>query len=216
MNNTFVTLIPVAIGVGVSPAPIIELILVLFSKRRVVNSIAFIVTLLLMTALVLVLGALGGQASGGRSPGPSPLVGWLFLVLGALLLAIGIKNWRNRADTSEPAMFATITGLGPAAVAFLAFGAVAVNPKNTVLLLTAGQSIGAASSPWLYGVGFVLLATLPYTLSVGYALLGGEAATARLDRMRAWLVARNRLIMGIICGLLGLVLVLKGVAAVAA
>ena len=84
-----------------------------------------------------------------------------------------------------------------------------------MLLLTAGQSIGQASSPWLYGLGFVLIATLPYTLSVGYALLGGAAANERLDRMRAWLVAHNRLIMGIICALLGLVLVLKGIAAIA-
>ena len=214
MDNVFVTLIPVAIGVAISPAPIIELILVLFSKRRVVNGIAFIVTLLLMTVVVLALGALGGRAADGESSGPSPLMGWVFLALGALLLVMGVKNWRNRKDTSEPAMFAKVTGLGPAAVAFLAFGAVAVNPKNTVLLLTAGQSIGAASSPWLVGLGFVLLATLPYTLSVGYALLGGEAANERLDRMRAWLVAHNRLIMGIICLLLGLVLVLKGIAAV--
>ena len=110
----------------------------LFSKRRVVNGIAFIVTLLLMTVLVLALGALGGRAADGESSGPSPLMGWIFLALGALLLFMGIKNWRNRKDTSEPAMFAKVTGLGPAAVAFLAFGAVAVNPKNTVLLLTAG------------------------------------------------------------------------------
>lgn len=36
----------------------------------------------------------------------------------------------------------------------------------------------------------------------------------RLDSMPAWLVAHNRLIMGIICVLLGLVLVAKGVSAI--
>ena len=115
--------------------------------------------------------------------GPRRSMGWVFLALGALLLVMGIKNWRNRKDTSEPAMFAKVTGLGPAAVAFLAFGAVAVNPKNTVLLLTAGQSIGAASSPWLVGLGFVLVATLPYTLSVGLrpARRGSGQRAARPD-----------------------------------
>ena len=34
--------------------------------------------------------------------------------------------------------------MGPAAAGFLAFGAVFVNPKNLVLLLAAGQSIGAS------------------------------------------------------------------------
>jgi len=214
MDNTFLTLVPTAIGVALSPAPIIELILVLFSRRRTVNSVTFIVTLWIMTALALALGAVGGRAADGDSGQPSAAVGWVFAVLGVVLLLLGITNWRNRADTSEPAIFATVSGMGPGAVAFLAFGAVAVNPKNLVLLLAAGQSIGAASSPWLVGLGFVVVATLPYWLAVGYALLGGQAANDRLDRMRAWLVARNRMIMGIICTLLGLVLVAKGAAAV--
>ena len=44
-------------------------------------------------------------------------------------------------------------------------------------------------------------------------LAGGEAASARLDRARAALVARNRLIIGVLCGLLGAVLVVKGLTA---
>lgn len=214
MDNVFVTLIPTAIGVAVSPAPIIELILVLFSRRRVTNSLAFIITLLVMTALMLSIGGLGGQAADGGTSTPSALVGWILAALGALLLVLGVKNWRNRADTSEPAIFAKVSELGPGAVAFLAVGAVALNPKNTVLLLAAGQSIGASDNPLLIGLGFTLVATLPYTAAVGYALLGGKTASERLDRMRAWLIRRNRLIMGIVCGLLGLVLVLKGLGAV--
>lgn len=214
MNNAFATLIPLAIGLAISPAPVIELILVLFSRRRVVNAVAFIATLLAMTVLVLTIGALGGRAADEGGSGPSVTMGWVFAALGLLLLVLGVKNWRNRADTSEPAVFATVSGMGPAAVAFLAFGAVAVNPKNTVLLLTAGQSIGESPTPLLYGLGFTLLATLPYTASVGYALLGGKPANDRLDRMRSWLVARNRLIMGVICTLLGMVLVLKGLPAI--
>lgn len=214
MDNVFVTLIPTAIGIAISPAPIIELILVLFSRRRVANSLAFIITLLAMTVVVLTIGGLGGQAADGGTSEPSALVGWVLAALGALLLVLGVKNWRNRADTSEPEIFAKISELGPGAVAFLAFGAVALNPKNAVLLLAAGQSVGASANPLLVGLGFTLVATLPYTLAVGYALLGGAAATARLDRMRAWLVQRNRLIMGVVCGVLGLVLVLKGLGAV--
>lgn len=214
MSSTWATLIPLAVGVMISPAPLIELILVLFSKRRTVNSVAFIVTLWLVTAAVLAIGGLGGQAADGGSSEPSAVMGWVFAALGAVLLLIGVRNWQNRADTSEPAVFATVSSMGPAAVAFLAFGAVAVNPKNTVLLLTAGQSVGASGSPLLYGLGFLLVATLPYWLAVGYALLGGVAARDRLDSMRAWLVAHNRMLMGIICVLLGLVLLAKGLSAI--
>ena len=45
------TLIPVAIGFALSPAAIIQLILVLLSKRRVTNSIAFVVSLIALTSL---------------------------------------------------------------------------------------------------------------------------------------------------------------------
>ncbi|MGA8046547.1 MAG: GAP family protein [Dermatophilaceae bacterium] len=214
MDSVFVTLVPAAIGLAVSPAPLIELILVLFSRRRVVNAVAFIVTLLAMTAIFLGLGALGGRAAGSETTTTSPIVGAVLAVLGLVLLALGVQNWRRRADTSEPAVFAAVSNMGPAAVAFLAFGAVAVNPKNAVLLLASGQTIGQAASPLLVGLAFVVLATLPYTLAVGYALLGGQAASDRLDRMRAWLVAHNRLIMGVICTALGVLLLVKGAGAI--
>ena len=111
-------------------------------------------------------------------------------------------------------MFSTISTMGPFPVAVLAFGAVAVNPKNTVLLLAAGQSVGSSGSPLWYGLGFVLVATLPYWLAVGFALLGGAAAERHLDRMRAWLIAHNRMIMGVLCVALGLLLAAKGLAAI--
>jgi Sap, sulfolipid-1-addressing protein len=210
--STWAVLVPMSIGIAISPVPLIELILVLFSKRRLVNSIAFIVALLVFTAAAVAIGAAGTDAADGGSSDPSVIVSVVFAALGLLLLAIGVKNWRNRADTSEPPILATISSLGPAAVAFLAFGAVFVNPKNLPLLLGAGSTIAATSSPLWFGIGFVLLTTLPYSVAAGYSIFGGPSAAARLDRMRAWLIARNRLIMGIICVLLGLVLLAKGVA----
>jgi Sap, sulfolipid-1-addressing protein len=188
------------------------LILVIFSRRRIPNSIAFVVTLIVLTAAALALGAAGQQAGEASGGGTSTGVAIVLAGLGVLLLLVGVTNWRNRADTSEPKAFQAISGMGPAAAAFLAFGAVFVNPKNLVLLLAAGQTIGAADSgsKVLIGAVFVVLATAPYTLAAGYALLGGERANANLDRARAWLVAHNRLIMGVICTLLGLLLVVKG------
>ena len=169
------TLIPVAIGVAVSPVPVVELILVLFSGRRSPNSIAFVVTLIAMTAAGLALGAVGQQASGKEGGGTSSGAGIALAALGLLLVFVGLRNWRNRADTSEPKAFQTISGMGPAAAAFLAFGAVFVNPKNLVLLIAAGQTIDASDSgsKVLIGALFVVLATAPYTAAAGYALLGG-------------------------------------------
>ena len=79
MDNVFLTLVPAAIGLAIGPAPDIALILVLFSRRRVVvNLVAFMVTLLAMTALVLWLGVRGGGAAGDGSSQSSPVMGCVF------------------------------------------------------------------------------------------------------------------------------------------
>jgi hypothetical protein len=216
VNDTAVTLgtlLPLAIGLALSPVAIVELILILFSRQRTVNTIVFVASLLLFSAAALVAGAAGGAAASDSGSGPSPVVGAVFAGLGALLLVLGVRNWRNRSDTTEPAVLGTIAGMGPAAVAFLALGATWVNPKNLVLLLSAGQQVGSTDRPWLWGAVFLLLGTAPYTLAAAYSLFGGNTAQQRLDGMRAWLVARNRLIMGIICTALGLLLLTRGLAA---
>lgn len=212
--ETLATLIPTAIGFALSPAALIQLILVLLSRRRVVNSIAFVGSLLVLTALALFLGGLGATAAGESSAGPGMVGGIVFAVLGALLIVVGVRNWRNRADTSEPAVMATIANMGPGAVAFLTLGATFVNPKNLPLLISAGATVAGTANPWLVGVGFLLLGTAPYWLAMLYSLFGGEKAAATLERWRSWLVARNRLIMGVICIVLGLLLLLKGIAAI--
>lgn len=215
MNGTIASLLPAALGLALSPAPIIELILVLFSRRRVPNTIAFVSALIVLSAAAVAVGAAGQSATESSAGKTSAGMAIGLIVLGALLLIVGARNWRNRTDASEPKAFQAISGMAPAAAAFLALGATFVNPKNLVLLLAAGQTIGAATSgsKVLLGGVFVLVATAPYTLAAGYALIGGAPANRNLDRARAWLVARNRLIMGIICLLLGLLLFVKGVAA---
>jgi len=50
----------------------------------------------------------------------------------------------------------------------------------------------------IIGAIFVLVCTLPYTLAVGYAVLGGQSARIRLDSARVWLIAHNRAIMGVL------------------
>jgi uncharacterized membrane protein len=211
---TIATLLPVAIGLALSPAALIQLILVLFSRKRVVNSIAFVGSLLVFSAAAMALGGLGASAVGEQPDKPdSPVVSVVLAVFGLLLLVVGWTNWRNRADTSEPAAMAAIANMGPGAVAFLSLGATFINPKNLPLLISAGATTAATPSPLLVGLVFLLIATAPYTVAMVYSLAGGERAAAQLDRVRAWLVARNRLIMGVICLLLGLVLLIKGVTA---
>ena len=137
----------------------------------------------------------------------------MFAGLGALLLVMGVRNWRNRADTTEPAVLGSIAEWGRPLSPSSPSGATWLNPKNLVLLLSAGQHVGSTDRPWVGARCSSSLATAPYTLASGYSLFGGHAAQQRLDGLRVWLVARNRLIMGIICTVLGLLLLARGLAA---
>jgi len=216
MDSLAIVLIPLAIGFALSPVSLLELILVLFSTRRTVNTIVFIALLLPLTAVGVLLGALGANATDDSSGSTSTGTAIVLVALGALLLLLGLQNWRNRADRSEPAVLKSVQSMGPGAVAVLVPGATLLNPKNLVLLVAAGEVISTRSSGGsavLAGALFVLAATLPYTITAGYSLAGGATAERHLGTARTWLVAHNRLIIAIVCGLLGLVLVAKGVGA---
>ncbi len=209
-------LVSAAIGFALSPISIIELILVLFSNRRSVNAVAFVSSIVVLTSVGVAMGYAGQQAGGGGEDETTTGAAVLFLVLGVGLVALGAQNWRNRADTSEPAVMGTIAKMGPAPVAFLALGATLVNPKNLVVLLAAGQTIASATSDGealVVGAVFVALATLPYTGATAYAVLGGDHARQRLDGVRVWLIEHNRAIVGVVATLIGVVLAAKGVAA---
>ena len=92
MTETIPSLVPVAIGVAISPAPIIELILVMFSRRRIPNSVAFVVTLIVLTAARSALGAAGQQAGEKSGGGTSTGVAIVLAGLGALLLLVGVAT----------------------------------------------------------------------------------------------------------------------------
>jgi hypothetical protein len=117
MSGTIASLIPAAIGIAISPVPIVELILVIFSRRRVPNTVAFVLTLIVLSAAAVAMGAAGQKATESSGNHTSTGMAVVLIVLGVLLLLVAIRNWRNRADTSEPNMLQKISGMGRAAAA---------------------------------------------------------------------------------------------------
>ena len=101
-------ILPVAIGIALSPLPIAAVILMLFTKKARSNSLAFLVGWVLGLGLVgfVVLGlvntgriALGNEVESVISGVIKLLVGVLFLVWGAP------SQWRSRPkDGEEPEM----------------------------------------------------------------------------------------------------------------
>jgi hypothetical protein len=213
-------LVPAAIGVALSPAALIELILVLFSKRARVNGLVFVVTLMVSIFAIAAIGAFAMKVTTDDSTDqPSTAKGIVLLVLGVLALLIAWRNWTRRTDTSVPKMFDTIANMGPGAVFVLAVGAVPLNPKNLVMVLAAGAQAAASGETTATVVTalvvFTLLAASPFLVAIGYVLIAGDGAQERLGVVRDWLMSHNRLIMAIVLGVLGVVIVGQGWAAVA-
>ena len=208
-----------AIGVAISPVPIMAVILMLFSQRAKVNGPAFlfgwVLALAVVSAVVYVLSHDGNVATSSTA---MDSVSWGKIVLGVVLLALGRRNWRKRrAAGGEPAMpkwMATVDTLSPAKAFGLGVLLAGVNPKN--LILTAGAAAGLAqlglstSDAVVATAVFVVLASVTIAGPVVYATVGGERARAPLDSAKAWLSAHNAAVMAVLFVVFGVDLIAKG------
>jgi hypothetical protein len=221
MNEALLQLLPAAIGFALSPIALVEMILVLLSKKAKSNGLLFLVCIMIPVFAVPLLGAMGiSAASTATESAPAAWVGWLILGFGLLLALMAWNNFKNRHDASVPKVFDTIENMGTGAVMFLSAGVTIINPKNLVVLLGAGSTVaalGLTGSELLLAIAiFTVVATLPFSIIVAYMFLGGEKAAQRVQIWKAWLLSHNRLIMAIVLGLLGLVMIGKGLTAVMA
>ncbi len=206
-----------AVGVAISPVPIIAVILMLFSGRAGSNSVAFLVGWLVglaaVSAVVLVIGLEG-------SDGDADSGGWVKLVIGAALLFLAVKQWRSRpADGEEPQMPAWMASIDEFTVA-KAFGLAvlmsAVNPKNLGLTIAAASTIGAVG----LGTGeevvvvavYVAIASITLIVPVVGYLAARDRMTPVLDTMKVWLMANNATVMAVVFAVLGAKVLGDGIA----
>jgi threonine/homoserine/homoserine lactone efflux protein len=213
-------LLPLAIGIAISPVPIIAVILMLLSKRAAATSTGFLLGwvagVVAVTVVVLALVGRAGDAAGGQ---PSTLSSVLKLVFGALLVLMAGRQWQGRPRAGEagamPKWMGAIESFTFGRALGLGFLLSGINPKNLLLCLGAGTTIGAAHLP----VGEVVVAMVVFTVLasstvavpvVGY-LTARERMAAPLERLRAWLTQNNAAVMAVLLLVLGVGLIGKGI-----
>ncbi|MEV6217421.1 GAP family protein [Nocardia sp. NPDC051833] len=209
-------LLPLAVGVAISPIPIVAVILMILSKNAGGAAKGFalgwVAGILLVTAvLTLLSGSLGDSGDGD----PPVAVSWIKIVLGALLIVLAIKQWRDRGDTAVPGWMQAIDTITTGKSIGLGALLSAVNPKNLLLCVSAGVVIGGAG---LSGAGDVV-AVVIYTLLassvvlsvvIGYTVAAQRFAPA-LNSARQWLQDNNHIVMAIVLIIMGAVVVGKGI-----
>jgi threonine/homoserine/homoserine lactone efflux protein len=216
-------LLPLAVGVAISPIPIIAVILMLLAPRAGGASAGFGLGWLLgivvvTTVVLLVTGGAGGDTSTGE---PSAVVSWIKLLLGVLLLGVGVKQWRERPKPGDeaplPKWMAAIDKVTPVRATGLGFALSAVNPKNLLLCIAAGVTVGGASLAAGETVAAVALFTVIAASTVlgpvlGYALARGRMQHP-LDELKTWLQANNAAVMSVLLLVIGVALFGKGLGA---
>ena len=220
MSSVLGELLPLAVGVAVSPVPIIAVILVLLAPRAGSTSLTFAAGWVIGIAAAAVLFVLiSGAAPTDDDGEPSAVVSWIKLILGAALLLLSWRNWRNRprpgSKAELPGWLTAIDKVTPGRAAGLGFVLAAINPKNLGLLAAAGGAIGAAgastSEVTILLVIFVVLAACTVVLPVIVYRLAGARAQAPLENLKQWLEANNNTVMVILLLTMGAVLVGKGI-----
>lgn len=226
MNDSIAlaAVMPAALGIAISPTAIIMAILVLLSPRARVAGPAFLLGWILGVGASLyaftVLGSVEVEVD-GQEVDHALRTGILDLALAAILIVLTFQQWGKRPKPGQeaklPAWMAKASGLGPASAAGVALLLAVVMPKNLILSASSGATLAAAEPHhvWLVGLFFGIIASWCIALPVLAALAARERAAAPLEKLRAWLTQYNTVIMALVLGLLAVVLLGKGVAALA-
>jgi threonine/homoserine/homoserine lactone efflux protein len=213
-------LLPLAIGIAISPIPIVACILILFSPNARVNGPLFLLGWVIGISAVTTAVILVADSSGATDPaagGPS-LGDLVTLLLGLGAIALGIRQWRSQPGPGEeatlPTWMSAIADFSP--IRAFGFGVVlsALNPKNLAFAVAAGVVIDGAVAAGGNAVAmlalFVTLASLSIVIPVVYTLVGGDGARRRLTGWRTWLTAHNAAVMGVLFVVIGAKLLGEG------
>ncbi|QKJ18315.1 GAP family protein [Microbacterium hominis] len=220
MGSAIVDTLPFAIGIAISPVPVIAVILMLLSPQARVTSVGFLlgwmVGIVGVTTLSTVLASLLPTPSDDRA---DPVRAIIHIVLAAGLLLLAARVWQRRPKPGEeppmPAWMAKIDEMSFGGAFGLGALLSGVNPKNLILAAGAGLSIGAAGlaagaiAPTIL-VFTVIAASSILVPVVGY-LIASERLSGALDALRAWLVRYNSTIMAILLLVLWFVMIARAI-----
>jgi len=214
--------LPVAVGVLISPLPIVAVVLMLVTPRAKANAFSFLVGWLVA---IYVLGTIVILVAGAATPSDDKpgWVAWVKIVLGVLLLLVAVRQWsgRPRGDAEPPApkWMQAIDSMKPPAAAGLGALLGAVNPKNLLLVVSGAAAISAAA-PGSTGtqlgalVVFTVIASLGVIAPVVVYLAMGDRAATILDELKTWMIHNNAVIMAILLLVIGVKMIGDGITAI--
>ncbi|RKE19773.1 GAP family protein [Streptomyces sp. TLI_171] len=210
MGDAIGQMLASAVGIAISPVPLIAVILMLATPRGRSNGTAFtlgwVLALGAVTTVVVLAGS--GIESGAGKPDWSY---WVKLALGVLFVLLAGQQWQKRPREGKvvepPGWMRAIDTFTPAKSAGLAAALVAANPKNLVLAVGGAVSIATSGASGggkaVAGALLVVIGSLCTLLPLGVYLVGGSRSAKVLGEWKAWMSAHNSAIMMVVLLVLG-------------
>lgn len=206
--------LPAALGVALSPIPIVAIILMLSTPRARADGLAFAAAWVLGLSAVCALVFLATSSGDASTPGSSTSdsINWMQVGFGVLLLAMARKQWQKRpkagAEPELPGWMAKMDELPPGKAFTAGILLSALNPKNLILTLAAAASIAqvpdiTTGEEAVATAVFVALASVTVVGAVVVYLVGGSRAEHFLAEVRTYMAAHNAVIMMVILVLIG-------------
>ncbi|MFJ6808647.1 GAP family protein [Streptomyces anulatus] len=210
MGEAIGAMLTSAVGIAISPLPLIAVVLMLATPKGRTNGIAF--TAGWVAGLAAVVAVVVAAGSGLHTDGTKPSWAyWLKLALGLLFVLMALKQWRGRPraghEAAPPKWMRAIDRFTAAKAAGLAVVLVAANPKNLVLAVGGAVSIATSDagtgSKTVAAVLMVLVGSLCTLLPLGVYLLGGSSSAKVLGGWKEWMSLHNAAIMTTVLAVLG-------------
>ncbi len=213
-------ILPLALGIAISPVPIIAAILMLLSPKARATSVGFLIGWVLGIAVAIVAFTLLSSLIPTQDPEASkPIQGTIQLVLGALLLLLAIRQWLGRpkggAAPALPKWMRAIDRIAFPGALGLGLLLSALNPKNLIMAAGAGVDIGSAgldTGPLVIAIViFVVIAACTIATPVIAYLIAADRLRGTLDALRGWLERENAVIMAVLLLVIGIAMIGKGI-----
>ena len=216
-------LLPSAVGVALSPVPIIAVILMLGTPRAKSNGPAFAVGWVLGLAIVSVFVVLLASGSDDPDSGSSTAVDWIKLLIGLLFLVMAFGQWRKRPKPGEQAQMPKAMSAIDRFTAGKSLGLGALlsgaNPKNLALTLAASATIaqaGLSDGDTAIAIAvFVIVGSLTVAGPVLFYVFAPSKAGAPLESIKQFMTEHNAVIMMTVLLVLGAKVLGRGIAGLA-
>jgi threonine/homoserine/homoserine lactone efflux protein len=204
-------LLPSAVGVALSPIPIIAVVVMLGTPRARTNGPAFalgwVAGLVVVSVVVVVLAGGADDPDSATSTG----VDWAQVGIGVLFLALAGRQWRRRprdgTQAEMPSWMSSVDHFGAAKALGLGVVLSAVNPKNLALTAAAAASIaqaGVDAGDEVVAIAvFVGLASVTVVGSVVAYLVAPSRVSGALSSLKDVMATHNAVIMVVIFLVLG-------------